>query len=380
MSFERKTVPLRGDTPGSVTEFTYYVIGPKDAPEKVHLQAALHADEHPGTMVLHHLLPMLRQADDQGLLRGRFVVMPAVNPFGLAQQSLRHHIGRYDTNTGVNFNRRWPDLFAAIRTQLSGRLTADEVFNVNLIRTAVARWIDAQVPRTAAEQLRLLVLKEAHDAEFVLDLHCDDNSLIHIFTSPELMPELQDLADWMGAAATLTAADSGGGSFDEVLPQLYRKVAQANPGKPVPMASATATLEYRGQADVFDTFGADDARRLWGFLCGRNLIDDDPGAPPDRMPEATPLEATEMIRVDRPGLVAYRVELGERVTKGQPVADLIALDGPEAFIARTPVLAGTDGFVLSRRLHKYAPRGTSIMKIVGRDIIPTRKGAYLLED
>ena len=380
MSFERKTVPLRGDTPGTVTEFTYYVIGPATAPEKVHLQAALHADEHPGTMVLHHLLPMLRQADDQGLLRARFTVMPAVNPLGLGQQSLRHHIGRYDTNTGVNFNRRWPDLFGAVRTQLSGRLGDDEVFNVNLIRTAVARWIDAQVPRTAAEQLRLLVLREAHDAEFVLDLHCDDDSLIHIFTSPELMPELQDLADWMGAAATLTAADSGGGSFDEVLPQLYRKVAQANPGKPVPMASATATLEYRGQSDVFDTLGADDARRLWGFLCGRNLIDTDAGAPPSRMPEATPLEATEFIRTDRPGLVAYRVELGERVTKGQPVADLIALDGPEAFMARTPIFAGTDGVVLSRRLQKYAPRGTSIMKIVGTSVLPARKGAYLLED
>ena len=380
MSFERKTVPLLGDTPGTVTEFSYYAVGPANAPEKVHLQAALHADEHPGTMVLHHLLPMLRQADDQGLLRARFTVMPAVNPLGLGQQSLRHHIGRYDTNTGVNFNRRWPDLFGAVRTQLSGRLGDDEVFNVNLIRTAVARWIDAQVPRTAAEQLRLLVLREAHDAEFVLDLHCDDDSLIHIFTSPELMPELQDLADWMGAAATLTAADSGGGSFDEVLPQLYRKVAQANPGKPVPMASATATLEYRGQSDVFDTLGADDARRLWGFLCGRNLIDTDAGAPPSRMPEATPLEATEFIRTDRPGLVAYRVELGERVTKGQPVADLIALDGPEAFMARTPIFAGTDGVVLSRRMQKYAPRGTSIMKIVGTTVLPARKGAYLLED
>ena len=380
MSFERKTVPLRGDTPGTTTEFTYYLVGPENAPEKVHLQAALHADEHPGTMVLHHLLPMLRQADDQGLLRARFVVMPAVNPFGLGQQSLRHHIGRYDTNTGVNFNRRWPDLFSLIRTQLSGRLSDDEVFNVNLIRTAVARWIDAQQPRTAAEQLRLLVLKEAHDAEFVLDLHCDDDSLIHIFTSPELMPELQDLSDWMGAAATLTASDSGGGSFDEVLPQLYRKVAQANPGKPVPMASATATLEYRGQADVFDPLGADDARRLWGFLCGRNLIDADAGTPPARMAEATPLEATEIIRTDRPGLVAYRVELGERVTKGQPVADLIAMDGPEAFMSRTPILAGTEGLVLSRRMQKYAPRGTSIMKIVGTTVLPSRKGAYLLED
>jgi len=380
LSFERKTVPLRGDTPGASTDFTYYVIGPRDAPEKVHLQAALHADEHPGTMVLHHLLPMLRQADDQGLLRARFTVMPLVNPLGMATFSLRRHIGRYDANTGINFNRRWPDLFAAVRSQLNGRLSDDERFNVNLIRKAVANWIDAQQPRTANEQLRLLVLREAHDAEFVFDLHCDDDALIHIFTSPELMPELQDLADWLGAAATLTAADSGGGSFDEVLPQLYRKVALANPGKPVPMASATATLEYRGQADVFDHFGADDARRLWGFLCERNLIDADPGERPAPLSEATPFDATEIVRADRPGLVAYRVELGERVSKGQPVADLIALDGPEAFIARTPILSGTDGLVLSRAMAKYAPRGAGIMKIVGKATLSGRKGAYLLED
>lgn len=380
MAFERKVVMLKGDTPGSTTEFNYYRIGPADAPEKVHLQAALHADEQPGTMVLHHLLPMLRQADEQGLLRARFTVMPVVNPLGMANLSFRHHIGRYDPNSGVNYNRRWPDLFAAIRTQLAGRLSEDERFNVNLIRKAVAQWIDSQQPRTLSEQLRLLILKEAHDAEFVFDLHCDNDSLLHIFTSPELMPELQDLADWMGAAATLTAADSGGGSFDEVLPQLYRKVALANPGKPVPMASATATLEYRGQADTFDHYGADDARRLFGFLCERSLIDADPGSKPEPAPGATSFDATEIVRVAQAGLVAYRVDLGERVRKGQPIADLIALDGPEAFMARTPILAGTDGFILTRSLGKYAPRGSGIAKIVGSVPLPGRKGSYLLED
>lgn len=379
MSFELKTVALAGDTPGASTQFSYYVIGPDTAPEKVHLQAALHADEQPGTMVLHHLLPRLQRADALGLLRARFTVMPMVNPLGMGNLSFRHHIGRYDLNSGVNYNRRWPDLFAAVRQQLAGRLKEDEAFNVALIRRTVANWIDAQQPRSAAEQLRLLVLREAHDAEFVLDLHCDDDSLLHMFTSPELMPELQDLADWMGAAATLTAADSGGGSFDEVLPQLYRKVAATNPGKPVPMASATATLEYRGRADTFDTFGADDARRLYGFLCERNLIDDDPGSRPSHAAEATPFDATEVVRVDRPGLLAYHVELGERVRKGQPIADLIALEGPEAFMARTPILAGTDGFILSRAASKYAPRGANIAKIVGTVPLPSRKG-YLLED
>jgi predicted deacylase len=380
MAFELKTMRLYGDAPGTGTELAWYVIGPADAPEKVHLQAALHADEHPGTMLLHHLLPMLREADERGLLRARFTVMPLANPLGLRNFSFDRHVGRYDPRTGVNHNRRWPDLFPLIRSQLSGRLNDDERFNVNLIRKSVAQWIDSQEPRTAAEQLRLLILRECHDAEFVLDLHCDDESLPYIYTSPELMPELQDLSDWMGAAATLTAADSGGGSFDEVLPQLYRKVAQANPGKPVPLATATATLEYRGQADVHDGYGADDARRLWGFLCGRALIDADPGPPPPAMPGGLPFEATEIVRVDRPGLIAYHVELGDHVSAGQPIADLIALDGPDAYLDRTPILAGTDGFVLSRVSRRYVPRGAGIAKIVGTTVLPGRRGAYLLED
>ena len=86
-----------------------------------------------------------------------------------------------------------------------------------------------------------------------------------------------------------------------------------------------------------------------------------------------------MLRVDRPGLLAYRVDLGQRVVRGQPVADLIALDGPDAFIGRTPIVAGTDGFVLSRLLRKYVARGESIAKIVGTAPLPQRRG-YLLED
>ncbi len=379
MSVKLETLRLRGDTPGTIVELPFYRIGPADAPEKVYLQAALHADEQPGMMALHHLLPMLQMADEQNLLRARFTVIPMANPLGMANFVQRRHLGRSDVSSGVNYNRQWPDLYAMVRSQVAGRLNEDERFNVNLIRKAVANWIDAQRPTSAAEQLRMFLLKEAHDAEFILDLHCDTDSLLYIYTSPELMPELQDLADWTGAAAVLTAADSGGGSFDEVLPLLYRKVAQTNPGKPVPMATATATLEYRGLADSFDHFGEQDALRLFGFFAGRGLIDADPGPRPQPSCTATSFDATEIVKVDRPGLLSYRVDLGQRVRKGDVIADLIALDGPEAFIARTPVLAGTDGFVLTRSLRKYVTRGEGIAKIVGTTPLPQRRG-YLLED
>lgn len=380
MTFQLHRLALAGDVPGLSTELCWYTAGPDNAKTRIHLQAALHADEQPGTMVLHHLLPRLRDADAAGQLRAHFTVFPSVNPLGLANRSLRHHIGRYDTETGVNYNRRWPDLYPLIAERLRGALGADAGANIATIRNAVLGWIDAQPVGTAPQQLRLLTLRSAVQADIVLDLHCDDESLKHIFTSPELMPGLQDLADWMGVAATLTAEDSGGGSFDEVLPSLYRKARQANADHPIPVGAETATLEYRGRSDVSDPIGAEDAANLFGFFAGRGLVAADPGLRPGAAPGPTPFEATEVLRVDAPGLLAYRVELGERVSKGQPVADLIAMDGPDAFLGRRPVLAGTDGFVLSRVSAKYVRRGTGIAKIVGSQVLPARAGAYLLED
>jgi len=380
MAFELHQTMLAGDSPGASTTLYWYTAGPETAPARVHLQAALHADEQPGTMALHHLLPRLRDADAAGQLTARFTIFPSVNPLGLATTTLRHHIGRYDLETGVNYNRRWPDLYPLIAPAIAGRLGNDPQANIAIIRAAVIDWIDSQRPATAIQQLRLLVLRSAAAADIVLDLHCDDDSLKHIFTSPELMPGLQDLADWMGVAATLTAEDSGGGSFDEVLPSLFRQAQRANPDHPVPAAAETATLEYRGRADSFDHIGQEDAAGLFGFFAGRGLIQADPGARPQPAPGPTPFEATEVLRTDAPGLLAYHVELGERVSKGQPIADLIAMDGPEAFMVRRPILAGTDGFVLSRVSGKYVRRGASIAKLVGTAILPSRAGAYLLED
>ncbi|WIY51955.1 M14 family metallopeptidase [Devosia sp. YIM 151766] len=379
MTFQQHTATLPGDAPGQSTMLYWYSIGPTDAATKIHLQAALHADEQPGTMVLHHLLPMLRQADAAGQLNGRFVIFPSVNPLGLATRVLRRHIGRYDLETGVNFNRRWPDLYPLVAEALAGKLSADPAANISAIRQAVGDWLDGQQPETAAQKLRLTVLKSAHDADIVLDLHCDDESLIHIFTSPELMPGLQDLADRMGSAATLTAEDSGGGSFDEMLPSLYRQAQRSHPELPIPMAVEAATLEYRGQADTHDALGSQDARGLFDFFAGRGLIRAST-SPADPAPTPTPFEATEVLRADRPGMLAYRVGLGDRVKKGDIVADLIAMDGPEAFLLRTPLRAGTDGFILSRASAKYAVTGSSVAKIVGTDILPARAGGYLLED
>jgi len=56
MSYEKISKTLVGDSPGRSTELHYFRIGAEQASHKVYLQAALHADEQPGILVLHPLL------------------------------------------------------------------------------------------------------------------------------------------------------------------------------------------------------------------------------------------------------------------------------------------------------------------------------------
>ncbi|MDH3390081.1 MAG: M14 family metallopeptidase, partial [Gammaproteobacteria bacterium] len=252
MSCEKLSRVLVGDTPGRSTELNYYRIGPPDAGVKVYLQAALHADEQPGILILHHLLPLLRAADEAGELDARFVLFPMVNPLGMGDIEFGRHQGRYDRGTGVNHNRRWPSLYDAVGVGLADRLGADAAGNVALVRAALRDWADALPQTTAFEQWRHCVVGEACDADYVFDLHCDNDALVHIFSVPQLAHNMQRLADWTGAAATMLAEDSGGGSFDEVWPAVWLRLARECPQQPIPLPVVSCTLEYRGEFDTFD--------------------------------------------------------------------------------------------------------------------------------
>ncbi len=377
MSFDKISKRLTGDTPGRNTELNYFRIGPADAAKKVYLQAALHADEQPGILILHHLLQLLRDADAAGELDAQFVLFPMVNPLGMGDIEFGQHQGRYNRSSGVNHNRCWPSLYDATGSKLTEQLGGDAEGNILLIRNALREWAAALPQVTAFEQWQQCLVSEACDADYVFDLHCDDDSLVHIFSVPQQAENMQQLANWTGAAATMLAEDSGGGSFDEAWPAVWLRIAGECPGKPVPLPVVSCTLEYRGQHDTFDNLNRQDAINLFGYFQEQGLIRGESRGQKGAMPAPTDLRATEYLRAPHAGLLAYRVELGERVEKGDCIADLIHLDGEGAFIARTPILAGTSGQVLSRKVTKYVWANANVSKIVGSDILESRRGNLL---
>ncbi|SME97626.1 hypothetical protein SAMN06265365_10790 [Tistlia consotensis] len=371
---------LSRPAPGTERVLRVYRWGDPEARPKAYIQASLHADETPGLLVAHHLTRLLDAADAEGRIRGQVVLVPYANPIGLAQFVNGQQLGRYELNGGGNFNRNWPDLAALVEDELEGRLTGDAEANVALIRGVLKAALERQPePNKELDRLRLALARRACDADLVLDLHCDDDSLFHLFAIPQHWPALEDLARELGTRAVLLAEDSGGGSFDEALSGPWLRLARRFPDAPIPPACQSATVELRGAADVRDELAAADAAALLRLLVRRGYLEGAVGELPDALCEATDLDATDTIKAPAAGVLSYRIELGERVGKGEVVADLIDPAAEDPLAGRSTIVSGTDGFLLSRRSRKFVTAGESVAKVVGSEPLPHRRG-YLLED
>ena len=380
MARSTERIPLLGNSPGTERHLLVHRYGTPGQGKKAYLQASIHADETPAMLTLHHLARLLDEAEAEGTVEGEIVLVPYANPIGLSQFINGNHSGRYDMGGGGNFNRNWPDLFQGLPEALDGKLGANADANVAAVRAALRNFLAAQEASNEMQSLRLTLARLAVDADLVLDIHCDDEALMHLFLIPAHWPLAAPLAAELGCAAVMLADDSGGGSFDECFSTPWTRLQSAFPEHPIPPACLAATVELRGYCDVSDELAAGDARALFRSLQHLGYLAGEPGPAPAPLCDATDLEATEFLRADSAGILAYGAAPGDRVKKGDIVAWLVDPAAEDLDQARRPQYAGTDGLILSRQAMKYVAPGKPIAKIVGTEPLPRRPGASLLSD
>jgi uncharacterized protein len=372
-------LPLLTASPATSRHLTLHRFGTEGAGPKIYLQASLHADETPGLLVAHHLYDLLAAADDRGEICGEILLVPYANPIGLSQFTNGDHLGRYEQGGGGNFNRNWPDLFGPVAEAIEGRLGGDATANVAVIRQAMRDHLAEQEAGSELQSLRLELARLAADADVVLDLHCDDQALMHLFLIPQHWPQAADLAADLRCQAVLLAEDSGGNSFDEAFSTPWIRLAARFPAHPIPPACLSGTVELRGRSDVDDATARQDAAALFHSLQRWGAVAGDPPPPPPALCEATRLDATDTVHSPLSGVVAYAVELGQRVAAGDVIAWVVD-PTRTGRAARTAVTTQADGPVLSLRAHRYVRPGMVLAKVVGKTPLPSRAGAYLLED
>jgi uncharacterized protein len=364
--------PLSGPHSSTAFELTSFHFGTPGAGKKVYIQASLHADEVPGMLVAQFLRKRLTALEAAGQIAGEVVLVPAANPIGLAQAIHGAAFGRFDLTTGVNFNRNYKHVFEDLKKSLDGLLGQDADANVRLIREHARASIADWRPSTDADTLKKALMTMAVDADIVLDLHCDNEAVMHIYAGTPLAGAIAPLSALMGAHALLLAYQAGGEPFDEACSRLWWDLERHFEGKyPIPPACLSTTVELRGEMEVGYDLAEKDAAGLLRFLVLSGvLLDDGSGAGaaaiaaaplPAALCEATPLEGVEPLYAPHAGVLVYTRDLGARVAPGDAIADLIDPVSGETTVVR----AGVAGVFFARSAHRHVLRGMNIGKVAG---------------
>lgn len=368
--------PLLSPSLGSHKSITSLHFGKPHTGLKIYIQASLHAEELPGMLTAHHLRPLLEAAEAAGQVVGEVVLVPVSNPVGLAQRLDHKPMGRFELDSSENFNRHYPDFAKEVLPSIQDKLGANAAANVALVRQAMADYLAAWTPDTELKSMRRVLLCLAHDADIVLDLHCDCEAVLHFYCEESCWPQLAPIAHFMGSQAILLAKDSGGGPIDECLSGVWWRLAEAlqkqGLNHPLPQGCCTTTIELRGEMDVSHAHAAQDAQAIFSYLEHLGVLQTgNTPAVPDALCQPTPLAGSETLRATGPGVVVYAAEPGQRLQKGDLVAEVV--NPIEGLTER--VLAGVDGVFYARIRDRYVTAGCEVGKIAGK--YPFRTGPLL---
>ncbi|HEV3423417.1 MAG TPA: succinylglutamate desuccinylase/aspartoacylase family protein [Paraburkholderia sp.] len=356
-----QTHPLISPTLGTARNLTSFHYGPGGG-QKIYIQSSLHADELPGMLVSWALRRKLAALEAAGKIKGEIVIVPVANPIGLNQHFLGHLSGRFETNTAQNFNRNFHDLGALVQPVIEARLTDDIEQNRRAIRTAMREALEAQKPETELESQRLALQLLSYDADVVLDLHCDWEAAMHLYTNPDLWPDVEPLACYLEAKASLLALNSVGNPFDEIHSFCWSDLrGRYGERFPIPNGSISVTIELRSQRDVTYEFAEHDAQAIVEYLTHRGVIDGTPATLPALEFAATPLAGTEPIVAPISGVLVYHTEPGTWVDVGHEIADIV-----DPLTERVVTLkSSVAGVMYARHVTRFATAGLEFARIAG---------------
>lgn len=341
-------------------QLTSFHFGQPGVGEKIYLQAGLHADELPGMLVLHYLKRLLSQAERRGEIQSEIIIVPIANPAGIAQVLLNSGIGRFDLVSGRNFNRDFPDLAKLVSQRPGAATLSEKETTPQQIRRAMVAALQSLPALSEVDALRQHLLMLACDADLVLDLHCDDRAILHLYADPAWQTSVDVLAQFLHIDTVLLSQDSGGGSFDEACGLPWHRLAAHYPN--LAPACMAVTVELRGQQDVSHPLASADAERIYQCLQHRGAIAGVVPEIPQREVVMLPFSAGEIVNAPASGLLLLLRQPGEWVTKDEVVAEII--DPLTDTVKAVRATAG--GIIYASRRTPFVTLGAEVMKIAGK--------------
>lgn len=351
---EKTEIVIAGDTPGVEWRIPVLRVKGKDprAP-KVYMQAALHAGELPGVAALHYFVPMLEEAEKKGEVLGDITIVPKANPIGAAQYLYGEQQGRFEQGSRTNFNRDFPLVPLAEHASLTNDVEQ----------------------HLATDQMKRHLLSMAIEADLVLDLHCDDESVLYAYFDKLFWPAATDLAESFGLEAVLLS-DGTSSAFEEAVTYAWRN-GELGGRKNWYDDRISLTMEFRGLADVYADVGRKDAEGILSFLRRRGALAGEAARREAFKGAVAGLDYVQMVNAPVGGMLLFEREVGTSVKAGDRLATIAPVFGDPT--KDVVITAPVDGEIVTRVHHRIVRKTDNLMKIASRELsgVPRKPGGGL---
>ncbi len=297
----RRTLDIGRRTDGSPVGLPVFVVkGARPGPV-LWVQGCLHGDEYAGSRAIHHFVAAL----DPDQLCGTVIAVPVVNLMAWEQKSRVSPIDHLD------LNRVFPGVSEGTWTRLLAHCLVEAI---------------------------------AENADYVLDLHGYRSNYFALYYHQQ---------DETGAMAEQLAMDSGAPAVVGVNEKwLDNALFAVMTRRGIPTILIEAPGEGRNDPEVIDYY----LLCLQNIAIKRGMIQGDPvkGSPPDRI--------KNLISVPAPasGFVDLKVARGDKVNRGQPLAEILSVYGDLVAEVRSP---GEIALVLNLDTHGVIHKGEPLVMI-----------------
>lgn len=370
----------------------------KNAPS-VYIQSGIHGAEIQGYAVIISLIQHFLKSPPYG----NVTLVPQANPYGVNYKIGDYTYGRFDPATGDNWNRNY--------LKLTCPTAADQTFPEQIIiKKFVQQYINYPItelyknfkfalenviktklhqPENYSHMLNLQLQSIACTNDIVLDLHCDTNSLPHIYS-----PSYASLASLkFQIPYIIKIPHIFNGALDEATfcPwwELYNELRKSKKNLVADKPDFESyTIELGNQEYINLEEGAKFAQNIIFYLASKGICKFINPTTNNEMNSATnttllnnPIsyfscKLKDFLNIYSPsgGLLVQTWPLGLKVEHNHPIAQLINInslqpekikDNPEIYkhIA-TPVHSPASGIPITRTNSANIHQGTSIMKIM----------------
>jgi uncharacterized protein len=378
MSHAISKLELPSATPGCVHHLVMHEFIGNGTKKSAYIHAGLHADEHPGMLVVSHLVDLLEEIRLDNKLEGTVVLIPNANPVGLSQNIFGVLAGRFDLHNGENFNRNFPSIEEGLRQSLIEKpIAAGDVESLKqYFQNEICKFDERDTSRT----LKKMLLREALRHDIVLDLHCDSHSVLHLYAADDQRERALSLGIHLNARAVLLESEAGGQPFDESYTKPWR-VARDLQLVDEKTLGFSATIELRGHASFDDKTARNDALGILKFLESEGILTCTEAPTLDSKTDVSEcsLEAAHHQLSPSSGLLVYKIKPGDHIHQGDVIAEIVDMEAVGGG-SRRSVFAELTGLVVAIQHTGVIRAGQRLALIAGTTNLSHRVKGNLLKD